>query len=77
MEARHVDPGEALQAFQDLGAAIMVPVHYDTFVNSPDRPGEVGAALRRAMTEREVDPKRVAILQIGEQRVIVASDTQR
>jgi len=41
MRRVHLDPREALQAFIDLDAQTMVPIHYDTFVNSTDNPGEV------------------------------------
>lgn len=73
MEATHVDPGEALQAFADLGARVMVPIHYGTLVNSFDAPGEVLATLERAIKDRGVAPDRVKILPIGGQAVIVPS----
>lgn len=61
MRRFHLDPREALQAFIDLGARRMVPVHYDTFVNSTDEPGdalrELEAARKRVnLGEREVVP---------------------
>src|SRR5690606_15012532 len=40
MRERHMDPREALQAFIDLEAARMVPIHYDTFVAGADEPGD-------------------------------------
>lgn len=67
----HLDPAEALRAFEDLGAARMLPIHFDTFVNSEDAVGEAPAALRRAMRERGVGDERVALLEIGEQRVLI------
>jgi len=71
MEATHVDPGESLQAFADLGARVMVPIHYGTMVNSFDAPGEVLATLERVMKERGLGADRVKILPIGGQAVIV------
>jgi L-ascorbate metabolism protein UlaG (beta-lactamase superfamily) len=71
MEATHVDPSEALQAFVDLGARTMVPIHYDTLVNGFDAPGEAAAALRKAMKERALGEDRVRILPIGGQAIIV------
>jgi L-ascorbate metabolism protein UlaG (beta-lactamase superfamily) len=68
---RHTDPDEALQAFADLGARWMVPIHYDTFVNSLDEPGDALRALRRAMQARGLGPDRVIVLAPGEQRVLV------
>src|SRR5690606_10549176 len=32
----HVDPAEALEAFELLGACYMLPIHYDTFAKSFD-----------------------------------------
>jgi L-ascorbate metabolism protein UlaG (beta-lactamase superfamily) len=68
----HVDPPEAVQAFVDLGARAMVPIHYDTLVNGFDAPGEPRAMLEHAMKERGLGPERVHILPIGGQAVIVA-----
>jgi N-acyl-phosphatidylethanolamine-hydrolysing phospholipase D len=71
MEAMHVDPREALQAMSDLGARAMMPIHFDTFPNSADEPGEARDLLRRLAGERGWGPEKVAVLDIGEQRVIV------
>jgi N-acyl-phosphatidylethanolamine-hydrolysing phospholipase D len=71
MEAMHVDPREAMQAMSDLGAETMMPIHFDTFPNSADEPGEAKDLLRKLADERGLGPDRVAILEIGEQRVIV------
>jgi N-acyl-phosphatidylethanolamine-hydrolysing phospholipase D len=66
----HLDPPEAVRAFRDLGARFMLPIHYDTFVNSFDEVGEAPRRLRRiAQAERIGD--RVLVLGIGEQRVVV------
>lgn len=71
MRRVHMGPEEALDAFRLLGAERMVPVHFDTFINSSDRPGQCGQRLRRAMRERAIGDERVAILGIGEQRVLI------
>lgn len=71
MASRHMNGPEALQAFRDLGATTMVPIHYDTFINSLDEPGEAVPALRRAMAEMKVPADQVAVLQIGERRVLL------
>jgi N-acyl-phosphatidylethanolamine-hydrolysing phospholipase D len=70
MKRVHMDPGEALDAFRDLGAKTMVAIHYETMVNSVDQSGEARAVLaeeaaRRGLTDR------VIALRIGEQRVLV------
>ena len=67
----HTDPGEALTAFADLGARYMLPVHFDTFVNSLDEYGEAPRALRGLLPARGLDETRVAVLSHGEQRVFV------
>lgn len=71
MRQVHMGPGEALEAFELLGAAHMVPVHYDTFVNSDDQFGDCPRELRRARDARRLTESQVAILDIGEQRVFV------
>jgi L-ascorbate metabolism protein UlaG (beta-lactamase superfamily) len=71
MGPRHVDPAEAVQATQDLGAARMVPVHYDTFVNSLDEPGDELRDLRSVMKARALGEEQVVVLGIGEQRTLI------
>jgi L-ascorbate metabolism protein UlaG (beta-lactamase superfamily) len=74
MRRTHMDSKEALDAFSILGARRMVPIHYDTFINSDDRPGDCPRLLRDHMRERGLGDDRVAILTIGEQRVLVAKE---
>jgi N-acyl-phosphatidylethanolamine-hydrolysing phospholipase D len=72
MRRTHMDTIEALEAFSLLGARHMVPVHFDTFINSDDRPGDCPRFLREHMRERGISDDQVAILAIGEQRVLIA-----
>jgi N-acyl-phosphatidylethanolamine-hydrolysing phospholipase D len=72
MKKTHMDPKEALHAFQDLGAKTMVPIHYDTFVNSQDLPGDALAALERERRAQHIESSRLAVLGIGEQRVFLS-----
>ncbi|MBL8613906.1 MAG: MBL fold metallo-hydrolase [Myxococcales bacterium] len=74
MRTWHVDPAEAVQGFVDLGAKAMVPVHYDTFFNGRDAVGEAPRQLREAVLRHGVDPERVAVLKVGEQRVFVKKE---
>jgi L-ascorbate metabolism protein UlaG (beta-lactamase superfamily) len=67
---RHVDPSEAVQMFLDLGARRMVPMHFDTFVNGNDEPGDAGRALRSVMKQRGLGADRITILEIGQQTTI-------
>ncbi|RYZ07101.1 MAG: MBL fold metallo-hydrolase [Myxococcales bacterium] len=69
MERTHVDPAEALDAFQLLGAKHMLPMHFDTLINSDDYPGQCTASLRRQMAARGMDATAVHALAVGEQRV--------
>jgi L-ascorbate metabolism protein UlaG (beta-lactamase superfamily) len=71
MRRVHMDSLEALDAFSILGARRMVPIHFDTFVNSDDRPGDCPRLLYERMRERGMGDDRVVILEIGEQRVLV------
>ncbi len=71
MRRVHMDTIEALDAMSLLGAERMVPVHFDTFINSDDQPGDCPRLLREHMRERHLGPDRVAILAAGEQRVLI------
>ena len=71
MRRVHLDPGEAIQAFFDLGAKRMVPVHYDTFVNSTDAPGDAIKALDVAKKKWDLGAREIVPLAIGERRVFV------
>ncbi len=71
MQHTHEGPSQALDAFALLGAQRMVPIHFDTFINSDDAFGACPAELRRRMTERGLSEQRVAILAVGEQRVLI------
>ncbi len=70
MEDLHVDPAEAVQAFVDLRARTMVPIHFDTLINGFDDPGEARTTLQAVVHARGLDD-RVRILPIGGQSVIV------
>jgi L-ascorbate metabolism protein UlaG (beta-lactamase superfamily) len=71
MRRFHMDPAEALQAFFDLGAKQMVPVHYGTFVNSTDEPGDALRGLREATARWSLGRRAVLPLAIGEQHVFL------
>lgn len=65
----HMNPEEAVRAFVAVGAQKMVPIHFDTFLNSLDTPGTAAPTLDAAVKAQKVDPARIATLQIGERRV--------
>jgi N-acyl-phosphatidylethanolamine-hydrolysing phospholipase D len=70
MRRTHMDPIEALRAFDDLGAERLMPIHFDTFINSTDREGEARERFQQLVAERKLTPK-VSLLAIGEQRVLI------
>jgi N-acyl-phosphatidylethanolamine-hydrolysing phospholipase D len=71
MRRLHMDPGEAVQAFVDLGAGRMVPIHYGTFVTSTDEPSDPLRELTIAQKKVDLGPRVIAPLAIGERRVFV------
>jgi len=71
MQHTHLGPAQALAAFELLGARTMLPIHFDTFINSDDAPGSCANELRRQMQLRKLERERVALLRIGEQRVLM------
>ncbi|MBS2032425.1 MAG: MBL fold metallo-hydrolase [Deltaproteobacteria bacterium] len=71
MKRTHMDPREAVKAFQILGAKVLVPVHFDTFINSADELGDAPRLLDEAARAAGV-ADRVQRLKVGEQRVLVA-----
>ena len=50
MQYQHMDPAEAYQAFQDLGARYMLPMHWGTF-DLTDEPVDEAARLFRQVIE--------------------------
>ncbi len=71
MRRFHTDPAEAVQAFIDLNAKRMVPIHYDTFINSTDEPGDALKELAAAEKRSDLGGREVVPLAIGERRVFV------
>jgi L-ascorbate metabolism protein UlaG (beta-lactamase superfamily) len=71
MRRTHMDPRESLQAFFDLGAKRMVPIHYETFINSTDDPGDALRELAAATKKWDLGKREVVPIAIGERRVFV------
>lgn len=61
----HLNPFEAVQAFQDLGAATMVPMHWATFPMAPEPVLEPHALLLEAWEASGLAGDRLADLPIG------------
>jgi L-ascorbate metabolism protein UlaG (beta-lactamase superfamily) len=71
MSRTHTSADEAVASFLDLGARVMMPIHYDTFINSIDEPGDALRSLEAARVARSLAPDRVAVVSFGEQRVFL------
>jgi L-ascorbate metabolism protein UlaG (beta-lactamase superfamily) len=65
----HIDPEEAVQAFLELRARFLLPMHFDTFVNSFDEVGEAPRELTRVARAAGLG-ERLVLLKHGEQRVL-------
>jgi len=66
MKDQHMDPAEAYQAFRDLRAKTLVPIHWGTF-DLTDEPLDLPPReLDRAVREAGGDPSDVRVLAIGE-----------
>jgi L-ascorbate metabolism protein UlaG (beta-lactamase superfamily) len=70
--AVHASPEDALRAFQDLGAEVMVPMHYGTFWLSEESLEEPLPRLL-ASAERLGLSERVAVVAEGETRIFRAA----
>lgn len=66
MKSRHLNPGEALQALQDLGAKTMLPIHWGSFRLGLDGVDEPIKVLATELTHRPEFAERVKILKEGE-----------
>jgi L-ascorbate metabolism protein UlaG (beta-lactamase superfamily) len=66
MQPVHVDPEEALQAFEDLGARTFVAMHWGTFKQADEPLDEPPVRLEAERVRRSIPPERVKVLAIGE-----------
>lgn len=80
MKEAHMHPGEAVQAFRDLGAQVMIPMHYGTFDLSDEPLGEPVRILQD-MEKRGSIEGQLKFLNVGERYMLhqneaVASHTK-
>ena len=66
MESVHVDPEQAVQAFEDLGARTFVAMHWGTFKQADEPLDEPPVRLEAERVRRSISPERVRVLAIGE-----------
>lgn len=64
MKNRHMNPEEALQAFSDLKARMMIPYHWGSFQLSGETPLTPLEKLKKLLSEKP--DEKVKILQVGE-----------
>lgn len=69
MKSRHMGPDEALQAFEDLGAKKMIPIHWGSFKIATDGLDEAIGIFRKRTSEKP-DSSRYHILNPGESLVV-------
>lgn len=66
MSQQHVTPEEALQAFEDVKAKVMIPMHYGAFKLADDTPREALDRLEEDRVKRGIARERIHILAHGE-----------
>jgi L-ascorbate metabolism protein UlaG (beta-lactamase superfamily) len=69
--ARHMSPLDALYAFEDLRARLLIPIHHGAFALSYERLGEPARWLRELVVDRELDAH-VRLLDPGESEVFTS-----
>ncbi len=77
MRTMHMDPGEALQAFQDLGARLFVAMHWGTFKQSDEPLDEPPRRLEAERSKRGIAPDRVRVPALGETLEVRLPATER
>ncbi len=70
MRFQHMNPAETWQAFRDLGARTLFPMHWGTFDLTDEPPDEPPRELVRAIARAGGDPASAVLLAIGERRTL-------
>jgi N-acyl-phosphatidylethanolamine-hydrolysing phospholipase D len=68
MKLVHTTPEEAVQAFVDLNARVLLGIHWGTFDLADEPPGEPPGRMLAETRRRGIDNDRAWILKIGETR---------
>jgi len=66
MLRQHMDPEQALQAFEDVGARVLVPMHWGTFKLADEPLDEPPRRIEAERRRRGLSPDRVRLLAVGE-----------
>ncbi|CAH1057891.1 MBL fold metallo-hydrolase [Paenibacillus pseudetheri] len=70
MTSQHVNPEEAIQAFLDVGAETMIPMHYGTFRLADDTAREALDRMEGARVKHAISEERIRTLGYGETLVV-------
>jgi len=70
MKDMHINPAEAVQIHQDIGARYSLAVQWGTFPLTAEPIDDPPAKLRQALGEKNISPARFEILHIGEVKTI-------
>lgn len=70
MEPMHIGPQDAIRAAEDLGARIMIPIHWGVFNLADDPFNYSPSVLDKIKSERSETVPRIEILRLGETRII-------
>jgi L-ascorbate metabolism protein UlaG (beta-lactamase superfamily) len=73
MQASHVNPEEGGQAFLEVGARSIIPMHWGTFKLSNERTDEPPKRLAAWWEQQGLDPARNWTMAIGETRLVNGS----
>lgn len=70
MSSQHVTPEEAIQAFLDVGAETMIPMHYGSYRLADDTAREALDRMEIARTQQGISKERIRTLSHGETLVV-------
>ena len=73
MHYAHKNIPEVLDAFGDLGATYMIPTQWGTFHLGDEPPGFPALDLKRHIKEKNLDPSRFIIMDIGQIKSITSA----
>jgi len=66
MHAAHVTPEEAIQAFQEIGAKVFIPMHYGAYMLADDTPKEAIDRLQGHWKHAKIESVTLKLLSLGE-----------
>ncbi|MBT2291036.1 MBL fold metallo-hydrolase [Paenibacillus albidus] len=70
MTSQHVNPEEAVQAFIDVGAELMIPMHFGTFRLADDTAREALDRMEISRAGHGLAPERIRTLDYGETLIV-------